>query len=81
MSGTLSNIYSNVNFALHLNTDAMTRLQEQAATGSEVNRASDDPSTAYRVLGLNSQVNSLENYSDHLSDAIGTLELSSTIIE
>jgi len=81
MSGTLSNIYNNVNFALHLNTEAMTRLQEQASTGSEVNRASDDPSTAYRVLGLNSQVNSLENYSDHLSDAIGTLELSSIIIQ
>ncbi len=81
MSGTLSNVYSNVNFALHLNTEAMTRLQEQASTGSEVNRASDDPSTAYQVLGLNSQLNSLENYSDHLSDAIGKLELSSTIIE
>lgn len=81
MSGTLNNIYNNVNFALHLNTTAMTRLQEQASTGSEVNRTSDDPSRAYRVLGLNSQVKSLENYSDQLADAIGTLELSSTIIE
>lgn len=81
MSGTLSNIYNNVNFALHLNTEAMTRLQEQASTGSEVNRTSDNPSVAYRVLGLNSQVRSLENYSDHLVDAIGMLELSSTIIE
>ncbi|MHC4169576.1 MAG: flagellar hook-associated protein FlgL [Planctomycetota bacterium] len=81
MSGTLSNIYNNVNFALHVNTEAMARLQEQAATGSEVNRASDDPSTAYRVLGLNSQVKSMENYSDHLTDTIGMLELSSTINE
>ena len=81
MSGALSSIYNNVNFALHLNTEAMIRLQEQASTGSEVNRTSDDPSAAYRVLGLNSQVKSLENYSDHLSDAIGILELSSTVIE
>jgi len=81
MSGSLSNVYNNVNFALHLNTEAMTRLQEQASTGSKVNRTSDDPSTAYRVMGLNSQVKSLENYGDHLSDAIGILELSSTVIE
>jgi flagellar hook-associated protein 3 FlgL len=80
MSGALNSIYNNVNFALHLNTEAMIRLQEQASTGSEVNRTSDDPSAAYRVLGLNSQVKSLENYADHISDAIGILELSSTVI-
>lgn len=81
MSGALNNIYNNVNFALHLNTEAMIRLQEQVSTGSEVNRTSDDPSAAYRVLGLNSQMKSLENYADHLSDSIGILELSSTAIE
>jgi len=81
MSGALSNVYNKVNFALHLNTEAMIHLQEQASTGSEVNRTSDDPSVAYRVLGLNSQVKSLENYADHISDAIGILELSSTVIE
>jgi len=81
MSGALNSIYNNVNFALHLNTEAMIRLQEQASTGSEVNRTSDDPSAAYRVLGLNSQVKSLENYSDHISDAVSILELSSTVIE
>lgn len=81
MSGTLNNIYNNVNFGLRLNTEAMIRLQEQAATGSEVNRTSDDPSAAYRVLGLNSQVKSLGNYSDRLSETMGMLELSSSVIE
>ncbi len=81
MSGAINNIYNNVNFALHLNTEAMIRLQEQASTGSQVNRTSDDPSVAFRVMGLNSQVKSLENYADHISDAIGVLELSSTVIE
>ncbi|MHC4431411.1 MAG: flagellar hook-associated protein FlgL [Planctomycetota bacterium] len=81
MSGALSNIYNNINFALHLNTEAMNRLQEQASTGSQVNRTSDDPSAAYRVLGLNSQAKSMENYADHLSDTISVLELSSTVVE
>lgn len=81
MSGTLGSIHNNVNYALHLNSEAMTVLQEQAATGSRVNRTSDDPSTAYQILGLNSQMKTLENYKDHLSDATGLLELSSTVIE
>jgi flagellar hook-associated protein 3 FlgL len=81
MSGTLNTFYNNVNFALHLNTEALVRLQEQAATGSRINRASDDPSTAYQILGLNSQQMSLANYIDNLTAASSILEFSSTIIE
>jgi flagellar hook-associated protein 3 FlgL len=81
MSGTLNTFYNNVNFALHLNTEALIRLQEQAATGSKINRASDDPSTGYRILGLNSQQMSLENYIDNLTAASSILEFSSTVTE
>ena len=81
MSGSLNNIYNNVSFALYLHTNAMAKLQEQASTGSRINRISDDPSAAYRVLGLNTNEKSLENYIDNLSEVISTLELSSTIIE
>jgi len=80
MSGTLNNIYNNVSYALHLHTEALARLQEQASTGSHVNRASDEPSAAYQILGLSSQQSSLETYMDNLSSVITTLELSSTII-
>jgi flagellar hook-associated protein 3 FlgL len=81
MSGTLGNIYNHIHYALQLHSQAMTRLQEQASTGSRLNRASDDPSTAYRVLGLNTQNTSLGNYIDNLSDVIQTLETSSSVIE
>ena len=80
MSGTLNTTYDNVIFALHLNSEALARLQEQAATGSQVNRTSDDPSVSYRVLGLNSQIASLQNYTDNLSEAMSILELSSAVI-
>jgi len=79
--GTLSNIYNNVSFALSLHTEAMARLQEQAATGSRINRASDDPSAAYRVLGLNSQKSLLENYMDSLLEVVSLLDISSTAID
>lgn len=81
MSGTLSNIYNNVSYALNLHTEAMTRLQEQVTTGSRVNRASDDSSAANKILGLNSQQSSLANYVENISSIVGSLEYSSTVIE
>jgi flagellar hook-associated protein 3 FlgL len=80
MSGTLSNIYNNISFALYLHSDAMSRLQEQASTGAWINRPSDDPSASYRILGLNSEGRSLENYLDNLSQVVSSLELSSSTI-
>jgi len=81
MSGTLNGIYSDLSFALRLHIEALSRLQEQASTGSRINRASDDPSAAYRVLGLNSQQRSLAAYMDNMAQAMSTLEISLTVID
>ncbi len=81
MSGALNNIYDTVSFALYLHDKEMTRLQEQASTGSRVNRVSDAPSDAYRILGLKSQDRSLEDYLDTLSEMNSTLEIGLTITE
>ena len=81
MSGSLNNIYNNVSYALYLHSVEMARLQEQTTTGSRINRPSDDPSCSYRVVTLNSQEKSLENYINNLSETVGTLELSSTVIQ
>jgi len=81
MSGSLNNIYNNVSFALHLHTNAMAKLQEQASTGSRINRVSDDPAAAYRVLGFNTNEKSLENYINNLSEVSSILELSSTVLD
>jgi flagellar hook-associated protein 3 len=81
MGGALSSIYNNVSFALQSHSEALARLQEQASTGACINRPSDDPSAAYRILGLDCQQRSLENYLDNLSEMIGTLQVSSTVLE
>jgi flagellar hook-associated protein 3 FlgL len=80
MSGTLDSIYGNLSFALRLHGEELARLQEQVSTGSRVNRASDDSSSAYQILGLNSQERALENYIDNLAEAMNTLELSADVI-
>jgi flagellar hook-associated protein 3 len=81
MSGALNNIYNNISYALHLHSVEMARLQEQTTTGSRINRTSDDPFSSYRVLTLNSQQMSLGNFINNLTEAIGTSELSSTVIQ
>ncbi|NIP26138.1 MAG: flagellar hook-associated protein 3 [Phycisphaerae bacterium] len=81
MGGTLDNIYNNVSFAMGLHTDALARLQEQASSGARINRVSDDPSTSFRILGLNSEERYLGNYLDNLSEVVSRLEHSSSIID
>ncbi len=81
MSGSLASIYDSVGYALGLHSRAIIELQEQAGTGNRVNRASDSPSDAYRILGLNTQNRSLAGYVENTKDLVGTLEISSTIIE
>ena len=79
MSGSLTSIYDNIAYALNLHGTAITLLQEQASTGNRVNRGSDSPSDAYRILGLNSQERSLQSYQENVTELIGNLEISSTI--
>ncbi len=80
MSGSLTGIYENVSYALQLHGKAITQLQEQASTGNRVNRASDSPSEAYWILGLDSQERSLSSFKGAVTDLVGSLEMSSTIV-
>ena len=81
MSGTLSNVHSNVSFALRQHGNAMSILQEQAYTGSQVNRPSDDPATGYQILTLSSQRRSLANYIDRIDESMDILDISSVAID
>jgi flagellar hook-associated protein 3 FlgL len=81
MSGSLISMYENVGYALRLHGKAMTQLQEQTATGNRINRGSDSPSDAYRVLALNSQNRSLDSYVDTVTELMGMLEISSTVLQ
>ncbi|MCU0914468.1 MAG: flagellar hook-associated protein FlgL [Planctomycetes bacterium] len=80
MSGSLTSIYEGISYALQLHGKAIMQLQEQASTGSRVNRGSDSPSEAYRILGLDSYVRSLDTFQENMTGLIGALEMSSTII-
>ncbi len=81
MSGVLNNTYSNVTFSLYRHTAILAKLQEQVSTGSQVNRPSDDPTGAYRIMGLSTQERSLENYTTNIHEASDLLQTASNAIE
>lgn len=81
MGVTLESIYSNTLLALNTNARDMLRLQEQVASGSRLNRPSDSPSAAYRVLNLTSGGRSVENYIDNLSQVSDILQFGTTAID
>ena len=76
MGGVLNNVYNSTVFSLSIHTRALALLQEQVSTGSRINRASDSPSDAYRVLGLQSQKRSLGDQMDNIAEVVSTLEVS-----
>jgi flagellar hook-associated protein 3 len=78
---SLGSIYNNLNTALYTQTKEMMRLQEQVSTGSRINRVSDDPSTAYQVLSLNSESRSLDNYTNNIASVGDILNASSGSID
>lgn len=80
MSG-LNALYNNAAFALHLHSAAMAVLQEQASTGSRINRPSDEPTAAGRLLGLSSQQRYLKAYMTSIDSAVSTHEMASTILQ
>jgi flagellar hook-associated protein 3 FlgL len=76
----MNSIYNSSSYALYLHSKAISKLQEQYSTGSRINRASDDPSAAYQVMGLNTQSKSLGNFVSTIDDVSSVLEMSTTVI-
>ena len=74
-------IYNNTRMSLHLHSRKILELQEQAASGARVNRASDDPGDAIRILELRAQSESLERYGKNLDEVVRKLELSYSVTQ
>ena len=64
MSYSLDSIFNSASWAISNHSLALSKLQEQASTGQEINRPSDDSQQAYQILGLRDDVRSIEHYID-----------------
>jgi len=82
MSGySLDSIYNSASWAIWQHSTALAKLQEKAATGQDINRPSDDPTDANRILSLRTESRSMEVYMKALGDTISELDFSSSVIQ
>lgn len=73
ISTTLANVQKS--------TANMSRLQEQISTGKKVNRASDDPAGARKILSLRSEDLRLDQYASNIQTATQSLDFSSAALQ
>jgi flagellar hook-associated protein 3 FlgL len=78
---SLESIYNSASWAIWQHSTALSKLQEQAATGQQINRPSDDPVDANRILDLREESRSMERYASALNDVVSTLDFSSSVIQ
>ncbi|MBT6564860.1 MAG: flagellar hook-associated protein FlgL [Candidatus Scalindua sp.] len=70
---TLSNVQQS--------TSNMNKLQEQISTGKKVNRPSDAPASARRILSLRAEEMRLDKYSANIQTAKGSLDYNASILQ
>ncbi len=62
-------------------TSNMSRLQEQISTGKKVNRASDDPAAARKILSLRSEDLGLDQFASNVQTATQSLDFSASSLQ
>jgi flagellar hook-associated protein 3 FlgL len=79
--GGWASIFNSTRDSLRFQTQEIARLQEMAATGSRVNRASDAPTDAMRILQYRSTANTLETYGKNLESVTDVREFAVTVFD
>jgi len=74
-------ILNNTNYALRMHSSRLADLQAQAATGMRIQRPSDAPNDAYRVLDLRNQSLTTETYRKNLDAVILNLQTASDSLQ
>ncbi len=77
MSYSLDGIYNNTVWAIDSHTAALSKLQEQAATGQLISRASESPQDSHRLLGLYSDMRSMDSHLDTIGKVVASFETAS----
>jgi len=65
-------IYNGTRLALSQQTSVLAKLQEQVSSGARVNRPSDAPVDAFRILQLRSQTGTIKDYQANLDQVTRT---------
>ncbi len=74
-------VYNNLSSGIDKLSSGMFRIQEQIASGSKVIRASDAPTDAFVIMGMQENKDSLEVYKKNLDTVTTNTEAISTVLE
>jgi flagellar hook-associated protein 3 FlgL len=77
--GGWASIYNSTQASLRFQAQDLARLQEMAASGSRVNRPSDAPADAMRILQYRSTANILDNFGKNLQAVTDVREMASAV--
>ena len=61
-------------------TSILAQLQEQISSGLRVNRASDDPASAFKIMGLRSRLSDLDAFRSNLSHTLENFDQASSVL-
>ncbi len=62
------------------NSSRMQELQEQIASGKKINRPSEGPAAARKILSLNTEYHKLDQYSSNIQNATESLEFNASVL-
>lgn len=74
-------VFNNARISLADRAAELARIQEQVASGKRIIRASDDPGSAYQILGLRQEVRTSEAYRDNLQTVVVGLDNASSALQ
>lgn len=77
---TNSMLSSNFLYDLNNNLQNMQSLQQQMATNKKINRASDDPLAAAKIIELNTQISQNDQYNTNISETADWLNVTDTTL-
>lgn len=80
MSYSFETVYRTSTYALQKQSYELARLQEQMATGSAINRASDAPSDANRIMALTSNTKELDHFVNQIDSLSSKLDVASSLL-
>ncbi len=78
--GGWGSIYMTTRLALREHTAELAELQQTAATGVRLRRASDAPAEAFRLLGLRTESKTLTTYTENIERISDSLEVASSVL-
>ncbi len=81
MSYSLDAIHKTSSWAIAKNSAQLAALQQKAATGLNIIRVSDDPTSANQILAMQDNSRNKAQHLDRLDEAVSVLDLSASVIQ